>query len=62
MELILYMYNIMFNFAKRMTTKVLHITNPSKDVLNIFMRLRTEKEEKTRSIKKSSSNQKFKKI
>ncbi len=52
----------MFNFAKRMTTKVLHITNPSKDVLNIFMRLRTEKEEKTRSIKKSSSNQKFKKI
>lgn len=52
----------MINFAKRMTTKVLHINNPSKDVLNIFMKLRTEKEEKARSIKKSSSNQKFKKI
>lgn len=45
-----------------MTTKVLHITNPSKDVLNIFMKLRTEKEKKTRALKKNSSNQEFKKI
>lgn len=45
-----------------MTPKVLHINNPSKDILNIFMKLRTEKEDKARSIKKSSSNQKFKKI
>jgi hypothetical protein len=45
-----------------MTTKVLHINNASKDVLNIFMKLRTEKEEKVRALKKTSSNKKFKKI
>jgi len=52
----------MINFAKQMTTKVLHITNPSKDAINIFMKLRLEKEEKIRSIKETSSKQKFKKI
>lgn len=36
-----------------MTPKVLHINNPSKDILNIFMKLRTEKEDKARSIKKA---------
>jgi len=45
-----------------MTTKVLHITNPSKDLLNIFMKLRLEKEEKIKTLKKYSSNKEFKKI
>ncbi|WP_165826570.1 hypothetical protein [Chryseobacterium oncorhynchi] len=45
-----------------MTTKVLHINKPSKDVLNVFMRLRLEKEEKIRSVKESNNYKTFKKI
>ena len=44
-----------------MTTKVLHINKPSKDILSVFMRLRVVKEEKIRAVKESNYKT-FKKI
>ncbi|CAM3414770.1 hypothetical protein [Empedobacter stercoris] len=45
-----------------MKATVLHIEKPNKDILNVFMSLRAEKEAKKDKVKINSSNKTFKKI